>query len=117
MSTLDKEPTTTNEQDNNRRDFLLGSALAAGAITSLATSAGAEAQVRLSPDAKRRVSIAFDSRDLGKITREEVFGVMEQIFDIAGCPTCGLGGFDLDIHVNPVLDLKANVNVKAEMQI
>jgi len=121
MSTLDHELSTI-EQDNNRRDFIRNSALAAGAVAAAATvgiSPAASAQdLRVTSLAKPKLLTAsFDSRYVSKITKDEIWLVLERMFDIAGCPSCGLNGFDIHLGVLPIFDVKANIPVNVGMQI
>lgn len=115
MSNLDQELSTT-EQDNNRRDFFRNSALAAGAVAaaaSIGVSPAASAQdLKTAALAKpRQLTASFDARYVGKITRDDIWQVLEKMFDIAGCPTCGLNGFDIHLGTLPIFDVNANVPV------
>lgn len=121
MSTLDQELATI-EQDNNRRDFIRNSALAAGAVAAAATigvSPAASAQdLKVASLAKpKQLTASFDSRYVSKITKDEIWLVLEKMFDIAGCPTCGLNGFDIHLGVLPIFDVKANVPVNVGIQV
>jgi hypothetical protein len=121
MSTQD-QPLRLEEQDNNRRDFIRNSALAAGAIATAAAisvSPSASAQdVRTATLGKPKLLKAtFDARYASKITKNDILLVLEKMFDIAGCPTCGLNGYDINLGVLPIYDLKIDVPVNLEMQI
>lgn len=118
MSNSDQELSTT-EQDNNRRDFFRNSALAAGAAAaaSIGVSSTASAQdVRTATLVKpKQLTASFDARYAGKITRDDIWLVLEKMFDIAGCPTCGLNGFDIHLGTLPIFDVKAEIPVNVGM--
>lgn len=117
MSTLDKENIT--QQDNPRRDFIRNSALAAGA--GAAAAIGVSSQVvaqEIEPKTLgvRKLSAVFDARYKDKLTKDDILLVLEQMFDIAGCPTCGLGGYDVHLGLDPIFDVKSNIPVNVSMQ-
>jgi hypothetical protein len=38
------------------------------------------------------------------VKKEQVNALLERIYGLAGCPTCGLNGFDLQLVSNPVIN-------------
>lgn len=117
MSTQDQEH-NVQEQDNQRRDFIRSSALAAGAVAAIGIGSHASAQEfegALTGKAQK-LSAAFDARYQSKITKEDVYLVLERMFDIAGCPTCGLNGFDFNLAVTPIFEVKSNIPVNVGLQ-
>lgn len=113
MSTEDQS--NTELQESGRRNFIRNSALAAGSVAALSVAAGASAQDRefyeKATVRSKKLTATFDSKYQTKITREDVFAVVDQLLDIAGCPTCGLNGFDLNLEVNPVFESKIDIPV------
>jgi hypothetical protein len=103
------EPST-----NERRDFLRNSMLAAGAVATLAVAESASAQVCYDASGNivkttatpKLIDVTFNAGDL-KI--DDLYSVIKQLGGITGCLTCGLNGFDLHVHINPVLPLKTLV--------
>jgi hypothetical protein len=43
----------------------------------------------------------LDLQVSANITAEEIDSLLKQIYDLNGCPRCGLGGYDLSIRVLP----------------
>lgn len=113
-----KTDKSTAEQDNSRRDFIVGSALAAGAAT-IGVGSSAHAQdSRLSDVVKggRVMTASFDARYREKLTREDLFQVVEQMLEIAGCPTCGLSGIDFRLGLDPIFEVKSVVPVNVGVE-
>lgn len=112
----DKSVETQNAESSNkdRRDFLRNSVLAAGAVATLAVAESVNAQVCYdaagnvvkTTAAPKLIDVTFNSGDL-KI--DDLYSVIKQLGGITGCLTCGLNGFDLHVHINPVLPLKTNI--------
>lgn len=109
LGTKIDEPTT-----NDRRDFLRNSMLAAGAVATLAVADSASAQVCYDAAGNvvktttppKLIDVTFNAGDL-KI--DDLYSVIKQLGGITGCLTCGLNGFDLHVHINPVLPFKTVV--------
>lgn len=99
---------------NERRDFLRNSVLAAGAVATLAVAESASAQtcydasgnIVKAATSPKTIDVAFSAGDL-KI--DDLYNVIKQLGGITGCLTCGLNGFDLHVHINPVYPLKTNL--------
>lgn len=111
VSTKTDESTT-----NERRDFLRNSVLAAGAVATLAVAESASAQVCY--DAAGNIVKATDAAtpkllevtfNSGDVKIADLYSVIKQLGGITGCLTCGLNGFDLHVHINPVFPLKTVV--------
>lgn len=112
----DKSVETTIEASatKERRDFLRNSVLAAGAVATLAVAESASAQtcydasgnVVKAATSLKTIDVAFNAGDL-KI--DDLHSIIKQLGGITGCLTCGLNGFDLHVHINPVLPLKTNL--------
>lgn len=113
------------KEENKRRDFIKNSALAAGAIAAVGVSTQASAQkyaisgfetAKLPEFEKPKLlTAAFDKRYQEKITREDVFRVVDLILDIGGCPACGLNGFDINLSVNPIFKIDTNIPVNVSL--
>jgi len=112
----DKSVATKTDESttNERRDFLRNSMLAAGAVATLAVADSASAQVCYDAAGNvvktttppKLIDVTFNAGDL---RIDDLYGVIKQIGGITGCLTCGLNGFDLHVHINPVLPLKTLV--------
>lgn len=120
MSNLNQETPTT-EQDNKRRDFLRNSAITAGTVAAAASigiSSDTSAQsLKTATLVKpKQLTASFDARQVEKITKDEIWLVLERMFDIAGCPTCGLNGFDIHLETQTIFNVKSNVPVNVGFQ-
>lgn len=104
------------EQESNRREFFRNSAVAAGAVAataSLGISPGASAQNPKNSELAKplQLTASFDRRHVEKITKDDIWQVLDQMFEIAGCPACGLNGFDIRLETQSIFDLKTNIPV------
>lgn len=101
------------EPDNSRRDFIVGSALAAGAATvGIGSNAyGQEAERYDHVKAPQLMTASFDARYQQKISRDDLFKVVDQMLEIAGCPTCGLAGIDLRLGLDPIFNVDSAIPV------
>lgn len=113
--------TQTNEiPAKERRDFLLNSVLAAGAVATLAAAGSANAQtcydangnIIKTPIDKQIIDVAFDSSDL---VLDDLFSVIKQLGKLTGCLNCGFNGFDLRFRINPVIRLDTRVPAAATL--
>lgn len=103
--------------DNKRRDFIRNTALAGAAATiGVGTAASAQDLKHPSTDKPRLLTAAFDARYQAKITKADVYDVLEQMFDIAGCPNCGLSGIDLRLGLDPIFDVRSQIPVNVGFQ-
>lgn len=109
-------PQQTPEKDSDRRTFLRNSALMAGtaaAITATSSTSQAASFLEFSDEEPRKtLKAAFDSAYTGKIQKRDVYQVVDQILNIAGCPTCGLVGFDINLTVDPLINLDTEIPSK-----
>jgi hypothetical protein len=48
-----------------------------------------------------RFQNVFELQVSPKITSDEISQALQRLYDACGCPTCGLGGLDLNIRVLP----------------
>lgn len=105
--------------DNDRRAFFRSAALAAGAVSVIGATLGVE-EAHAAPAATKLrlqrsvVKAGFDGN--AKVSIEHIYQAIEQMLDIAGCPTCGLVGFDLNLRINPVERLKIEIPATVEVE-
>lgn len=129
-SSADVPPEAMESPD--RRSFLKGtltvaSAVAAGGLAasvSAAEQAPAEpAQAEQAPAEQPRaaaqrisgtVHAHFDSRK--QPTLEDLQSALRQIVGRAGCPTCGLGGIDIRLHLSDPVEVQSRVPVSVVVE-
>lgn len=115
----DKMQVNTDESNNDRREFIRNSVLAAGAVAALGATGSATAQTRLDVSKlpvltnKKVIDVSFDSHD---VVVDDIYQVIKQILDISGCPACGFNGFDLRIGVDPLIKLQTRINAAATIK-
>jgi len=117
----EQESTAVSTEENlaeDRRNFIRNAVLATGAAATIGLSNTASAATATNEfGSGKLLAASFDSKyklDIYNLRR-----VVEQLVDIAGCPTCGLVGFDLRLSLDDVIDVKSEipVNVSLENQI
>lgn len=104
------------EEESNRREFFRNSAVAAGAVAvtaglGISPEASAQNPKKAELEKPLQLTASFDRRHAEKITKDDVWLVLDQLFEIAGCPTCGLNGFDIRLETQSIFDLKTNIPV------
>lgn len=110
-------PATTDDTQSSadaadRRSFLKGAALVAGAAATgvFAAAPGAEAEVK--PRAHATVRLGFNAR---RLTPDDLHAALEDILNRAGCPTCGLNGFDIILEtIIPLREVKGTIQASIE---
>ena len=103
-ATTDDTQSSTDAAD--RRSFLKGAALVAGATAAgvFVTASGADAAVK--PRAHATVRLGFNA---GRLTLDALHAALDDIVNQAGCPTCGLNGFDLVLETIIPLEVKGAI--------
>lgn len=86
---------SNDNSSDDRRAFLKGAVLAAGATVAVAAEGQQEASKLLSTGR----SVAFSVKS--GIKAPTVHAALDRVFRLAGCPSCGLNGI-LDFRINVV---------------
>jgi anaerobic selenocysteine-containing dehydrogenase len=119
-SSADVPPEAMESPD--RRSFLKGtltvaSAVAAGGLAA-SVSAAEQAPAEQPRAAAQRISgtvhAHFDSRK--QPTLEDLQSALRQIVGRAGCPTCGLGGIDIRLHLSDPVEVQSRVPVSVVVE-
>ena len=111
------EEETSANQPNQRRDFIVGSAIAAGTAATIGIASKASAQEwNEAVERPQVLTASFDAKYRKDITLDDVWKVLEQCFGICGCPTCGLSGFDINLTTNPHFASKTEVPAVIQVQ-
>jgi hypothetical protein len=108
-------PATTDDTQSSadaadRRSFLKGAALVAGAAATGVFVTASEADAAVRPRAHATVRLGFNARP----SLRELQAALEDIVNQAGCPTCGLGGFDIHLETIIPLDVKGAIQASIE---
>lgn len=109
------------ERPSDRRDFVKGAVgttlVGAAAVLGAARTASAQVPISVGESlklkavdgvlpraAKSQVALTFD-RESTKLSLNDLQIELQRVFDKFGCPYCGLVGYDLQVAVNPVIEL------------
>jgi anaerobic selenocysteine-containing dehydrogenase len=85
------------ESSSERRDFLKGGLAVAGGTAALAAGAGVQDAEASDPMPGRSVHLAVKPG----VDAKTVVAALERIFELSGCPACGLNGL-LDVRINVI---------------
>jgi hypothetical protein len=102
---------------DDKRNFIKGAAVAAGALAVGLASSSSNARTLESlaikaPMTKRELNVCFGS---DKMTRVDLDKVIDQLLGYVGCPNCGLNGFDFRFGINEVVPVEVSVPVTATL--
>ena len=93
-------PATTDDTQSSadaadRRAFLKGAALVAGVAATGVLAAAPEASAAVRGRARATFQLKFSKRQL---TIDNLHKALDEVLNEAGCPTCGLNGFDIHLE-------------------
>jgi hypothetical protein len=113
-ATTDDTQSSTDATD--RRAFLKGAAIVAGVAATGVLAAAPEANAAVRPKARAHIRVSFTRRQLASADASTLLHkALDEMLDQAGCPTCGLGGFD--IHLEELaIQLKTEVAFEAVLE-
>jgi len=106
----------------DRRSFMRGTLTAASAVAAGGLVASAAAAEQGKGEAARgavqkltgAVHVHFDSRKQPSL--EDLQGTIRQIVGRAGCPTCGLLGIDIRLHLGDPVEIQSRVPVNISVE-